>query len=87
MSRNELVASRWNNRDFNSAVDDNNDDSWLLNRFRFGLTVKPVSWLKLYGNYKIRAKHTPFAQTFPVSRARKAMMSSIFDKPTSHSVT
>lgn len=41
--------SRWNNRDFNSAVDDNNDDSWLLNRFRFGLAVKPVSWLKLYG--------------------------------------
>jgi hypothetical protein len=41
--------SREDNRDFNSAVHDDNDDSWLLNRFRLGLTVKPVSWLKLYG--------------------------------------
>ena len=40
---------RENNRDFDSAIDDDNDDSWLLNRFRFGLAVKPVSWLKLYG--------------------------------------
>ena len=40
---------RENNRDFNSAVRDDNDDSWLLNRFRLGLAVKPVSWLKLYG--------------------------------------
>lgn len=40
---------RNNNRDFNAAVDDDNDDAWLLNRFRLGLAVKPVSWLKLYG--------------------------------------
>jgi hypothetical protein len=40
---------RDNNRDFNAAVDDDNDDSWLLNRFRFGLAIKPVAWLKLYG--------------------------------------
>src|SRR5437879_5390324 len=35
--------------DFDSSVDDDNDDAWLLNRFRLGLAVKPVSWLKIYG--------------------------------------
>ena len=40
---------RENNRDFDSSVNDDNDDSWLLNRFRLGLAVKPVSWLKVYG--------------------------------------
>lgn len=39
---------RNNNRDFNDRINDNNDDSWLLNRFRFGLAVKPARWLKLY---------------------------------------
>jgi hypothetical protein len=43
------IEARENNRDFNAALDDDNDDSWLLNRFRLGLAVKPVSWLKLYG--------------------------------------
>ncbi len=43
------IEARENNRDFNSGIDDDNDDSWLLNRFRLGLAVKPVSWLKLYG--------------------------------------
>lgn len=40
---------RENNRDFDSSVHDDNDDSWLLNRFRLGLTFKPLPWLKLYG--------------------------------------
>jgi hypothetical protein len=40
---------RENNRDFDSSINDDNDDSWLLNRFRLGLAVKPVSWLKVYG--------------------------------------
>jgi len=40
---------RENNRDFDSSIDDDNDDAWLLNRFRIGLAVKPVSWLKIYG--------------------------------------
>ena len=40
---------RENNRDFDSSADDLSDDSWLLNRFRLGVTVKPVSWLKVYG--------------------------------------
>ncbi|HSH39123.1 MAG TPA: alginate export family protein [Chthoniobacterales bacterium] len=39
---------RENNRDFDSSFDDPLDDSWLLYRFRLGLAVKPVSWLKLY---------------------------------------
>jgi Alginate export len=43
------AESRENNRDFDSSVDDDNDDAWLLNRFRLGLALKPVSWLKLYG--------------------------------------
>lgn len=41
--------ARENTRDFDSSNHDDNDDSWLLNRFRLGLAVKPVSWLKLYG--------------------------------------
>src|SRR5204863_6845286 len=47
----ERVRLEWrdNNRDFNSAISDDNDDVWILNRFRLGLTVKPVSWLKIYG--------------------------------------
>jgi len=40
---------RENNRDFDSSLHDDNDDSWLLNRFRLGLAFKPVSWLKIYG--------------------------------------
>lgn len=39
---------RNNNRDFNDAINDNNDDSSLLSRFRFGFTIKPAPWLKLY---------------------------------------
>jgi hypothetical protein len=41
--------SRENNRDFNRGIRDNNDGSWLINRFRIGLGIKPVSWLRLYG--------------------------------------
>lgn len=40
---------RDNNRDFDASLNDDNDDSWVLNRFRLGLAVKPVSWLKVYG--------------------------------------
>jgi hypothetical protein len=40
---------RENNRDFDSSNHDDNDDSWLLNRFRLGLAFKPISWLKIYG--------------------------------------
>jgi Alginate export len=44
---------RWeirnNNRDFDASKNDDNDDNWFLNRFRLGLAVKPVDWLKLYG--------------------------------------
>ena len=34
--------------DFNDAVDSINDDNWLLNRFRLGLTVKPADWVTFY---------------------------------------
>ncbi len=43
------IEARENTRDFDSSIDDDNDDSWLLNRFRLALAVKPVSWLKVYG--------------------------------------
>ena len=43
---------RWefrdNNRDFDSSVNDPRDDGWVLNRFRLGLAIKPVDWLKIY---------------------------------------
>ena len=39
---------RSNNLDFNNAINDDNDDSWLINRFRLGVAVKPASWLKFY---------------------------------------
>ena len=42
------VEVRDNTRDFNSAVNDDNDGGWLLNRFRLGVTLKPATWLKVY---------------------------------------
>ena len=39
---------RDNNFDFNSDVDSLTDDAFFLNRFRLGIAVKPVDWLKLY---------------------------------------
>ena len=39
---------RSNNFDFNDAINDDTDDSWLINRFRLGVALKPASWLKLY---------------------------------------
>jgi hypothetical protein len=36
------------NFDFNSDVDSLTDDNWLLNRFRIGVAIKPVDWLKIY---------------------------------------
>jgi len=40
--------ARSNNRDFNDALNDSTDDSWLVSRFRLGVTLRPSSWLKLY---------------------------------------
>jgi hypothetical protein len=39
---------RNNNFDFNDSINDRTDDAWLLQRFRFGMLVQPVKWLKLY---------------------------------------
>ncbi len=39
---------RENNFDFNSGVQSLTDDNWFLNRFRIGLLLKPMPWLKLY---------------------------------------
>ncbi len=40
---------RDNNFDFNKAVNAPTDDAWLLHRFRIGMAIKPVDWLKIYG--------------------------------------
>ena len=44
---------RWeirdNNFDFRSGVNAVTDDSWLHQRFRIGMMLKPVPWLKIYG--------------------------------------
>lgn len=39
---------RDNNFDFNSGLRSINDDSWLLNRFRLSLQLKPAEWLTFY---------------------------------------
>jgi hypothetical protein len=43
---------RWeirnNNFDFNDSINALTDDNWFLQRMRFGMTVKPAPWLKLY---------------------------------------
>lgn len=39
---------RENNRDFDSSIEDNTDDSWLIHRFRLGMAVRPASWFKFY---------------------------------------
>ena len=39
---------RDNNFDFNSTVDSLTDDAFFLNRFRLGIAIKPVDWLKFY---------------------------------------
>lgn len=44
--------ARNNTRDFDDSINDDNDDAWLLSRFRFGLAVKPARWLKLYGQFQ-----------------------------------
>ncbi|MGI8955860.1 MAG: hypothetical protein ACR2II_02955 [Chthoniobacterales bacterium] len=56
------AESRETNRDFDSSAHDDNDDSWLLNRFLLGLAFKPVTWLKLYVQTQDRAKRSPIAR-------------------------
>ena len=40
--------ARENTFDFNSSIDSLTDDAFFLNRFRIGIAVKPVDWLKFY---------------------------------------
>jgi hypothetical protein len=68
---------RENNRDFDSAVHDDNDDSWLLNRFRFGLALNPVPWLKLYG--QVQDSREAFSDRSNVPGIRGAEGDDIFD--------
>lgn len=68
---------RENNRDFDSSTHDDNDDSWLLNRFRFGLAVKPVSWFKLYG--QTQDSREAFSDRANIPGVRGAEGDDIFD--------
>jgi hypothetical protein len=38
-----------NSRDFDDSVNDDQDDTWALNRFRLGVAINPARWLKVYG--------------------------------------
>lgn len=69
--------SRADNRDFNSAVHDDNDDSWLLNRFRLGLAFKSVSWLKAYG--QTQDAREAFSDRANIPGVRGAEGDDIFD--------
>lgn len=68
---------RENNRDFDSSVHDDNDDSWLLNRFRLGLAFKPVSWLKIYG--QTQDSREAFSDRANIPGVRGAEGDDIFD--------
>jgi hypothetical protein len=68
---------RENNRDFDSSIDDDNDDSWLLNRFRLGLALKPVSWLKLYG--QTQDVREAFSDRANIPGVRSAEGDDVFD--------
>ncbi len=78
---------RENNRDFDSSINDDNDDSWLLNRFRFGLTLKPVPGSSFTRRHRTRARRFQTAPTFPASEAQRVTTSSIFAKLTFRSAT
>ncbi len=39
---------RSNGNDFNNSINDDTDDAWFINRFRFGIALKPSPWLKIY---------------------------------------
>ena len=68
---------RDNNRDFDSSAVDNTDDSWLLNRFRLGLTIKPAPWLKLYA--QTQDAREAFSDRPNVPGVRGAEGDNIFD--------
>ena len=71
------LESRDNNRDFNSALNDDNDDTWLLNRFRLGLTLKPVAWLKFYT--QTQDSREAFSERANIPGVRGAEGDDIFD--------
>ncbi len=71
------AESRENNRDFDSSAHDDNDDSWLLNRFRLGLAFRPVTWLKLYG--QTQDSREAFSDRANVPGIRGAEGDDIFD--------
>lgn len=68
---------RENNRDFDSSVHDDNDDAWLLNRFRLGLALKPVSWFKFYA--QTQDSREAFSDRANIPGVRSAEGDDIFD--------
>ena len=47
------VEIRENNFDFNSGVDSVTDGSWLLERARIGMMLKPLPRLVIYGQTRM----------------------------------
>lgn len=68
---------RRNNRDFDASNRDDSDDAWLLNRFRFGLAIKPISWVKLYG--QTQDAREAFSERGNIPGVRGAEGDDIFD--------
>lgn len=68
---------RENNRDFDSSIEDDNDDAWLLNRFRLGLALKPVSWFKFYA--QTQDSREAFSDRANIPGVRGAEGDDIFD--------
>ena len=60
------VELRDNNFDFNDSVNIATDDTWLLQRLRVGVMVKPVDWFKTYvqgqdtREFESERKNVPF---------------------------
>lgn len=77
MEERSRAESPENNRDFDSSAHDDNDDSWLLNRFRLGLAFKPVTWLKVYG--QTQDSREAFSDRANVPGVRGAEGDDIFD--------
>ena len=44
----QRLELRNNNRDFDRSVDDVRDDEWMVNRFRFGLSIRPSRFFTIY---------------------------------------
>ena len=73
---------RENNFDFRSNVNAVTDDGWLLQRFRIGMMLKPVPWLKVYAQGQDSREFFSGRTLIPVLGARREMIPSISGRHT-----